>query len=167
MGRIWTLTEKLVMATDLKAFHEDMSNYFQWVDEEKKAGLVAKGKVPAYNQRPTMGLRLELPNSVSLAIRPDWEEGDLVRDANNNRQLVKGRWLREPGKVITDSITLELLGPGKLFTIRLTPISVQFPEGISLSGCVNKDMKINEERLAPDCRNLQEAAERPVGNLQG
>ena len=37
MGRIWTLTEKLVMTTDLKAFHEDMSNYFQWVDEAKVA----------------------------------------------------------------------------------------------------------------------------------
>src|SRR5689334_20247419 len=105
MGKIWTLAEKLVKATDLKAFHKDMSYYFQWVDEEKKAELIAKGKEPVYNQRPTMGLHLELPNFVSLAIRPDWEEGDFLLDANNKRQWVKGRWLREPGILITDSIT--------------------------------------------------------------
>lgn len=148
MGKIWTLAEKLVKATNLKAFHEDMSFYFQWVDEEKKAGLVADRKEPVYHQRPTLGLHLELPNFVSLAIRPDWEEGKFLLDADNKRRWLKGRWLREPGTLITDSITLELLGPGKLFTIRLTPISEKFPEGIRLSGCVNKDMKVNAQRLA-------------------
>ncbi len=98
---------------------EPLQEYLQWHWNEAEQIHVAehpelKG---GYERRPTIGLRLQLEGGKTLAIRPGyakpWTGWTLEETARGEAKSY------HPGKLLNNVTTLELLGPGHLFTIML------------------------------------------------
>jgi hypothetical protein len=105
--------ELTAMAVGHQNTLDPFREYLEW--HFMDAELVKLAEKPqdedGYLRRPLIGLRLQLPDNMTLAIRPGWTpkyntfEGDKL--------------VAHPGKLKTYIIELELLGPGKLLRLRL------------------------------------------------
>ena len=140
MGTIWNEMQELVhQKTDiLIPFHQDMSDYFCWVKEAAEATKAKNGNSQGYERRPTIGLRLQLEGNKVLAIRPGWRSpGKYSRI--DGVEYDPARYF--PGDIVPGIVTLELLGPGKLLSLKLSRDKVR------LVGSVSLDMNENSERL--------------------
>jgi hypothetical protein len=140
MGAIWNEMQGFVgqKSDTLMPFYQDMSAYFSWVKEEAEAARAKVGKPKGYDRRPPIGLRLQLEGNKVLAIRPGWRSpGRYSRLDGVEYDLAR----HFPGDIVPGVVTLELLGPGKLLSLKLTTDKVQ------LVGSVSLDMNENKERL--------------------
>ena len=125
-------TQQLVntMAHILNPFREDMEEYFKWVKEVKEEEKKQQGKPEGYDRRPTIGLQIQIDGIKRLAIRPGW----LSQGTYHHRNGIEYNPSRYfSGDIEPGIITLELLGPGKLMTLKLTS------NEIKLGTAYNKD----------------------------
>lgn len=160
MGTIWNDVQELVQqkADTLIPFHQDMSDYFAWVKEEAESARAKAGKPAGYDRRPTIGLRLQLEGNKVLAIRPGWRSpGKYCRLGGEKYEPAR----HFPGDIIPGVVTLELLGPGKLLSLKLTTDKVQ------LFGSVSLDMKENGDRLHMILKAAHSLMMRPWETFEG
>ncbi len=140
MGAIWNEMQAFVgqRSDTLMPFYQDMSAYFSWVKEEVEAARAKEGKPKGYDRRPAIGLRLQLEGNKVLAIRPGWRSPGRYSRLDGV-EYDPARHI--PGNIIPGIVTLELLGPSKLLSLKLSKDKVQ------LVGSVSLDMNENSERL--------------------
>src|SRR6516165_335489 len=91
---------------------DPLREYLEWHFADAERIKLEERPVPGYERRPTIGLRLQLPCHKTLAIRPGWSP-PRCRHADDPADP------RRFGRLQLDSVTLELLGPGKLLTVTL------------------------------------------------
>ena len=112
---------ELKLKEQLEELHklDPASEDYQALDKKTTAAVEYR-----YGRQPTVGLKLDLPDNLTLGIRPGWKKG-----------------YGDLGTVDLDVIGLELLGPGKLLCLKLSPDKIS-------SGRLNLSMAVNKERLA-------------------
>lgn len=96
----------------LEPFRDYLGEYLRWMEDERQKATPSDG----YETRPLIGLKLELAGDEKLAIRPLWKRPAIRRISH--APYVE---MYEPGRINPQVITLELLGPGKLFDLTLKP----------------------------------------------
>ena len=91
---------------------DPLREYLEWHFADAERIKLEERPVPGYERRPTIGLRLQLPANLTLAIRPGWTPPRLrYSDDPADPRLF--------GRLHTDVVMLELLGPNKLMTLTL------------------------------------------------
>lgn len=133
MGLIWLEFQERLAAHN--GMLDPLREFMQWHFADAERIKLEERPLPGYERRPTIGLRLQLPGHKTLAIRPGWSPP-------RHRHAADPADPRRFGRLQLDSVTLELLGPGKLLTVMLA-------EGTPpRSGSVFKDAGKNLGHLA-------------------
>lgn len=97
---------------------EPFREYLQgWCEEQTKDC--------GYERRPTLGLRLHR-DGRTIAIRPGWIPTRAKMDYTTHPPT---RQIKELGRLVPSTVTCEVIGPPKLLSVRLEPLTVT-PTGV-------------------------------------